>query len=114
MKKKISSAWKWLRKNVFNKEMLLWVLIAEAIFWAPVIVGIIMARCVSGWWWTVVSAYILFWAGPFTPAMGLQFGLALLLKRIFKRKDKVITGNSGYSRCSERPYSANSDEDTTE
>lgn len=88
MKKKISSAWKWLRKNVINKEMLLWVLIAEAIFWSPVIVGIILAWSVSGWWWTIVSAYILFWAGPFTPAMGLQFGLALLLKRLFKHKKR--------------------------
>lgn len=114
MKKKLSNTWKWLRRNVFNKEMLLWMLIAEAIFWTPVIVGIVLAVTISGWWWTVVSAYIVFWAGPFTPAMPLQFGLALLLKRLFKRRKRVIARDSGYSGCSERPYTANSDNDTAE
>ena len=114
MKKKISSAWKWLRKNVFCKEMLLWVIIAEAIFWSPVIIGVILAWSVSAWWWAVVSAYIVFWAGPLTPAMMLQFGLAVALKKIFTRKGKVIASDSDYSRCSERPYSASRDEDTSE
>lgn len=112
MKKKLSKTWKWLRKNVFCKEMILWILIAEIIFWLPAIVCIIFALCINGWWWTAVGTYVLFWAGPFTPAMGLQFGLALLLKKIFKRKEKVITSNSDYSSCSERPYTANSDNDT--
>jgi hypothetical protein len=112
MKKKLNNAWKWLRKNVFCKEMILWVLVAEAIFWLPAIFGIIMAMLVNSWWWTIVAGYVIFWAGPITPAMALQFGLALLLKKLFKRKKKVITGDSGYSRCSERPYSASEDEDT--
>jgi hypothetical protein len=94
--------------------MILWVIIAEIIFWLPVIFGIIMAWCVSGWWWTFVTGYIIFWASPITPAVALQFGLALLLKKLFKRREKVIAGNSGYSSCSERPYTANSDNDTAE
>lgn len=114
MKKILSKAWKWLRKNIFCKEMLLWIAIAETIFWSPVIVGIILALVVDGWWWSVVTGYILLWAGPFTPAIELQFGLALLLKKIFKRKKKVITSDSDYSSCSERPYTANSDNDTAE
>ena len=48
------------------------------------------------WWWTAVSAILLFWSGPFTPAIPLQIGLAVALKkfadfikrRIKRRKDK--------------------------
>ena len=82
---KLSHLWRWLRKNVFCKSMIVYVIIAELIFWSPVIVTAILALVISPWWWTVVTAIILFWTGPFTPAVPLQIALALSLKLIVTR-----------------------------
>jgi hypothetical protein len=78
--------WRWLRVNVFNRQMILYVLIAELIFWSPCIVTGILAIVVNAWWWTVFGAICTFWAGPFTPAVPLQISFAFLLKKIFERK----------------------------
>ena len=91
MKERIKRLWKWLRKTVINKEMILFVLIAEAIFWSPCIVCGVLAVTISPWWWTVFGAICAFWAGPFTPAVPLQIGLAILLKKIFCRRKKEKT-----------------------
>lgn len=85
MKERIKKAWQWLRKHVINREMLLWVIIAELIFWLPCIVSALLAWIISPWWWTVFGAYVAFWAGPFTPAMPLQFGLAIGLKKLYEK-----------------------------
>lgn len=82
---KIKQVWKWLRKNIFNKEMILYVLIAELIFWSPVIIFSILAIIINPYFWGIVSGIILFWAGPFTPAMPLQFALAVAIKKLFER-----------------------------
>ena len=82
IKNKLVSLWRWLRKNVLNKDMILWVLVAELIFWSPVIVTGLLAIIIDPWWWTACTAIMLFWAGPFTPAVPLQIGLALALKGI--------------------------------
>jgi hypothetical protein len=83
----IKRLWKWLRKNVLNKNMLFWFLIAELIFWSPCIATAIMA-IYNPYWWTVFGAICAFWAGPFTPAVPLQLGLATLLKKIFSKREK--------------------------
>ena len=85
MKERLKKAWRWLRKNVINKDMLLWIIIAEGLFWSPCIVTAALAIFVNKWWWTAFGAIIAFWAGPFTPAVPLQLGLALLLKKIYNK-----------------------------
>ena len=82
IKERNKKVWQWLKKNVFVKEMIVYVLIAEAIFWSPCIVSGILAVTVSAWYWTVFGAVCAFWAGPFTPAVPLQLGLAILIKKI--------------------------------
>lgn len=62
--------------------MIIYILIAELIFWSPVIVTAILALLINPWFWTVTGAILLFWAGPFTPGVPLQLGLALALKGI--------------------------------
>lgn len=89
LKNRLQKLWQWLRKNVINKEMIVYVLIAEAIFWSPVIVTATLAIIIDPWWWTVVSAICLFWAGPFTPAVPLQIGLALAIKGIVHKFKKI-------------------------
>lgn len=90
MKTKLKKLWAWLRKHALNKEMFLFVLIAEAIFWSPCIVTGILAVTIDPWWWTAFGAVCAFWAGPFTPAVPLQIGLAIALKKIFgvKKNEK--------------------------
>lgn len=68
--------------------MIIYILIAELIFWSPVIVTAILALLINPWFWTATSAILLFWAGPFTPAVPLQLGLALALKGIVNKIKK--------------------------
>lgn len=88
LKKKFVTLWKKLRKNYLNREMIIYILVAETIFWSPVIVTALLALIISPWFWTICSAIILFWAGPFTPAVPLQLGLAIGLKTIVNKIKK--------------------------
>ena len=85
MKNKIKAAWGWLRAHIFNKECLLGALIAETIFWSPCIITGLLAVIYSPWWWSAFSAIILFWAGPFTPAIPLQLALIVAVNKILKK-----------------------------
>lgn len=88
VKERCRKVWRWLRKNVLNKEMIVYVLIAEAIFWSPCIVVGVLAITVNSWYWTLFGAICAFWSAPLTPAVTLQIGLALLIKKIVERKKK--------------------------
>lgn len=71
--------------------MIIYVLIAELIFWSPVIITALLALIINPWFWTICSAIMLFWAGPFTPAVPLQIALAIGIKTIvnkLRRKKK--------------------------
>lgn len=92
LKEKMKDLWQWLRKNLINKEMLLYTLVGEAIFWIPVWVPALLAIIVDPQWWTAVSVVIVFWAGPFTPAIPLQLALIFALKKLhskIRRKKNV-------------------------
>ena len=88
LKEKIKKIWKWLRVNALNKQMIVYVLIAEVIFWSPCIVSALLALTINPWWWSVFSAICAFWAGPITPAVPLQIGLAVFIKKIVERDKK--------------------------
>ena len=81
VKEKARRFWQWLRTEVLTRRMLVYLLIAELIFWSPAIVcgGFALS---SPWLWAVVSAYVAFWAGPFTPATPIQLALAVLIKQL--------------------------------
>ena len=89
IKDKFTNTCKWLRKNVLNKQMIIYVLIAELIFWSPCIVTGILAVTISPWYWTVFGGICAFWSGPFTPAVPLQIALAVFIKKIVERKGKM-------------------------
>ena len=82
MKDKLKKLCIWLRKEILNKGMLVWLIIAEAIFWSPCIAGAILGALVNSWYYTICGVYAAFWAGPFTPAIPLQIGLAYGLKKM--------------------------------
>lgn len=83
-------AWRWLRKYIFNKESVIPALVAEAVFWTPVWVPALIAIITgNGWYWTVSVAVIVFWCGPFTPAIPIQIAFitgATALWNKFKEK----------------------------
>lgn len=90
MRERLRKAWTWLRKKVLNKDMLFWFIIAELIFWFPCIVTAFLGIFYNPWYWTVFGAMCAFWAGPFTPAIPLQIGLAYLLKKVFTNKQEEV------------------------
>lgn len=73
----------WIKNNITRKSYLICLLIAEVIFWLPNIVTAILAITVSKWFWTIFTAIIVFWSGPFTPAVPLQLALALVIEKIY-------------------------------
>lgn len=56
-------------------------LIAEVIFWIPVWVPFLLGF-INPWWWTAATAVIVFWCGPFTPAVALQVGFIAAVERL--------------------------------
>lgn len=88
IKIRLKKCWRWLRTNVFTKDMILWILLAEFIFWLPVIVCGVLAIVVSPWWWSAVTTIIVFWSAPFTPATALQFALAGVFKALYNKRKK--------------------------
>lgn len=83
--------WKWLRREILVKSMIVYILIAELIFWSPVIVTALLAIIINPWFWTICFGVMVFWAGPFTPAVPLQIGLALGIKKFVKIFKKTET-----------------------
>lgn len=90
---KLKGCWRWLKTNVFTKDMFIWILLAEFIFWLPVIICVLLAWIVNPWYWTAVSAIIVFWSAPFTPAMPIQFALAGGLKALYNKRKKKKQDN---------------------
>lgn len=88
LKEKIKHLWAWLRKKVFNKDMLLAFIIAELIFWSPCIVLFILAITVNPWFWTGVTAIFVFWTAPLTPGWALQLAMAVFIKKMIDRFHK--------------------------
>lgn len=93
IKSKAKRLWAWLRKNVLCKDMFLSFVIAELIFWSPCIFTGIMAIIFNPWWWTPFGLICAFWAGPFTPAVPLQIGLAIGIKKLSSAIKRKIKNN---------------------
>lgn len=97
MKDKLKKLWQWLRKNVINKDMIVYFIIAELIFWSPCIVIAILAIIINPWFWTPFVLICAFWAGPFTPAIPLQIALAVAIKGIVEKVKKHRRQKDGNS-----------------
>lgn len=82
MRSRLKKVWQWLRKNVINKNMLFWFIIAELIFWSPCIVTGILAITVDPWYWSAFGAIIAFWAGAIYTSSALA-----IRTRWFAQKD---------------------------
>jgi hypothetical protein len=76
---------KWLKENIFVKDMFIYILLAAIIFYIPAWVSVLIGLAnnnplLIGFG----SAYVLLWAGPFTPTIPAIFAIAVLLKQLVK------------------------------
>lgn len=84
---------KWLKDNVFVKDMFLYIVIATIIFYIPTWVTALYAL-ISGQelLYGVAGAWVLVWAGPFTPTIPIIFAIAIFIKQVVKKvKGKKAT-----------------------
>lgn len=77
---------KWLKENIFVKDMFIYILLGAVIFYIPLWVFLYYAY-VSGndYLYGLGFAYVAFWAGPFTPTIPIIFAIAIFLKQLVKR-----------------------------
>lgn len=77
---------KWLKENIFVKDMFIYIVIAALIFYIPLWVFIYYAYITGNdYLYGLGFAYVAFWAGPFTPTIPAIFGIAIFLKQLVKR-----------------------------
>ena len=86
---------KWLKENIFVKDMFIYILIAAIIFYIPLWVFIYYAVATENdYLYGLGFAYVAFWAGPFTPTIPFILAIAVFLKQTTKfiagkRRDDV-------------------------
>lgn len=77
---------KWLKENIFVKDMFLYILVAGIIFfipsWIAFTIGVVIDSDIL---LAFSAAYILLWVGPFTPTIPFIFAIAVLLKQLVKK-----------------------------
>lgn len=77
---------KWLKENIFVKDMFIYIVIAAIIFYIPVwLLGFFGIITDDNWYYGGAAAWIIFWAGPFTPTIPIIFAIAVFLKQLVKR-----------------------------
>lgn len=76
-----------LKKELFNKETIIFTIIGELIFWSPIIVLFILSLF-NPVYYVTITAIIVFWTAPFTPAIPLQIALILGLKKLYDKIKK--------------------------
>ena len=79
--------WKWLKENIFVKEMFIYIFFAAIIFYIPAWGSLVLAAVTHNEYFVVFAGlYVGVWAGPFTPTIPAILGIAVFLKQLFKHK----------------------------
>jgi hypothetical protein len=80
---------KWLKENIFVKDMFIYILFGAIIFyipaWGAVILGFVTGE--NGYH-IFAASYVALWAGPFTPTIPAIFAIAVSIKQIVKKISK--------------------------
>ena len=86
MKERIKNFLLWIWSECKDKRTVALLLLVMAVMHAPVWGGYLL-HALFGWEWCSVaaSAYLLFWAGPFTPFIPLCIAITLWIKRRFEK-----------------------------
>lgn len=86
MKNILKKIWKKITELFKNPiDLLIPFLFAEIVFWIPVWLPALLGVLISPWWFSAATAVILFWAGPFTPALLLQIIFIGFCTRVWKK-----------------------------
>ena len=77
---------KWLKENIFVKDMFIYILIGATIFYIPTWVSLIYGFITGkDYLFGISAAWVLVWAGPFTPTIPVIFAIAIFIKQLVKR-----------------------------
>ncbi len=80
---------KWLKENIFVKDMFLYILIGGIIFYTPSWVSFILGIIFNS---EILIAfgvlYIFIWMGPLTPTIPAIFFIAVAIKQLVKKVKK--------------------------
>lgn len=77
---------KWLKDNIFVKDMFVYILIAALIFYIPLWLFLYYATVTGNdYLYGLGFAYVAFWAGPFTPTIPIILAIAVFIKQLVKR-----------------------------
>ena len=84
---KIKNFLKWIWNECKDWHTLILLLCVIIVMYSPVWGGYLL-HAVFGWAWcsAVASAYLLFWAGPFTPFFPMCIGITLSIKKVMQVK----------------------------
>lgn len=98
LKNKFINFCKWVWSECKDWHTLLLFAIVVVLMYAPVLLGYILYFVFkSKWAMGVASAYLVFWAGPFTPYFPLCIAITLSLKKLIEkikgRGDKTSDDN---------------------
>jgi hypothetical protein len=86
MKHTMKKLWHWLKQNIFVKEMFLYIVVAAIIFYIPLWLFVFYAYSTgNNYLYGLGIAYVMFWAGPFTPTIPAIFAIAIFLKQLMKK-----------------------------
>ena len=90
MKEKIINFCRWIKSEIKDRNTAILFCIVVAIMYSPVWCGYLLYFLFHwGACFVAASAYLAFWAGPFTPFFPLCIAITLFLKRVMeKRKAK--------------------------
>lgn len=102
---KIKKFFNWIWQECKDKDTLLLFIGVVVLMYLPAWGGYLL-HAIFGWAWcsAVASAYLLFWAGPFTPFFPVCMGITLSIKKVMQIKSRRQSGKSS----SENPVEASS------
>ncbi len=86
---KFINFWKWIWKECRDWRTLIVFIIVWLILMSPMIVGYILYFVTKNeWHLTYATAWILFWAGPFTPTIPICLAVTFAIKKIKEKRTK--------------------------
>ena len=80
-----------IKAECSNRETVLLFALVVAVMYCPVWGGYLL-YAIFRWKWcfAMASAYLVFWAGPFTPFFPLCIAITLFLKKVMRKRNRKV------------------------
>lgn len=80
---------KWLKENIFVKDMFVYIVLGAIIFYIPAWGSLVLGYVFhNNYYYVFAGTYVALWAGPFTPTIPAIFAIAVAIKSLFKKRKK--------------------------